>query len=141
METQNIDSYKRLQVETADQLSLILMLYDRAILLLDKAKKGISEKNCEEKHRCLTKASDIVYELLLSLDMNKGGEIADLLTRLYNFVIREMMYADINLDIKAVDNAKTILSELRKSWEDIKSDPNTKIQGSDIPEVNLNLSG
>ncbi len=141
MKTKKTDSYKRSQVETADQLSLILMLYDRAILLLEKAKNEISEKNYEEKHHYLTKASNIVYELLASLDIDKGGEIADSLSRLYRFVIREILDADTNLNIKALDMAITTLSELRTSWEGIKDDPNTRMPDADLRETNMNLSG
>ena len=141
MKTKKTDSYKRSQVETADQLSLILMLYDRAILLLEKAKNEISEKNYEEKHHYLTKASNIVYELLASLDIDKGGEIADSLSRLYSFVIREIMDADKNLNTKALDNAKGILSELRTSWEGIKDNPNTRMPDTDPRETSMNLSG
>ena len=141
MKAQQTDSYKKSQVETADQLSLILMSYDRAILLLDKAKKEISEKNYEEKHNSLTKACNIVYELLASLDIDKGGEIADSLSRLYSFVIREILDADTNLNIKALDMAITTLSELRTSWEDIKDDPNTRMPDADPRETSLDLSG
>jgi flagellar secretion chaperone FliS len=141
MKTQKTYSYKKSQVETVDQLSLILMLYDKAILLLEKAKGEIIEKKYEEKHHSLTKASDIVLELTQSLDLNKGREIAALLSRLYTFVIREIMDADAKLNTKALDNAKTILSELRKSWKDIKADPNFKAQDAYTPETNLDLSG
>ena len=141
MKTQKTDSYKKSQVETVDQLSLIIMLYDKAILLLGKAREEISEKKHEEKHDSLTKACNIVFELMQSLDQDKGGEIATSLSRLYNFVIREIMDADTNLNIKALDTAKTILSELRTSWKDIKDDPNVKIQDTNTPETNMDLSG
>jgi flagellar protein FliS len=141
MKTQKTDSYKKSQVETADQLSLIIMLYDRAILLLEKAKNEISEKKHEEKHDSLTKACNIVFELMQSLDQDKGGEIAASLSRLYGFVVREILDADTNLNIKALDTAKTILSELRTSWEGIKDDPNVKIPDANTPEVNMDLSG
>jgi flagellar protein FliS len=141
MKTQKTDSYKKSQVETADQLSLIIMLYDRAILLLEKAKNEISEKKHEEKHDSLTKACNIVFELMQSLDQDKGGEIAASLSRLYGFAVREIMDADTNLNIKALDNAKGILSELRESWEGIKDDPNVKIPDANTPEANMDLSG
>jgi flagellar protein FliS len=124
---QKADSYKKSQVETADQLSLILMLYDRAILLLDKGKKEISEKKHEAKHHSLAKARDIVFELIQSLDQDKGGEVAASLSRLYDFAIREILGADTNQNTKAVDNAKGILSELRDSWKDIKNNPDKEI--------------
>ena len=141
MKTQKPYSYKKSQVETVDQLSLIIMLYDRAILLLDKAKNEISEKKHEEKHDSLTKACNIVFELIQSLDQDKGGEIAASLSRLYSFVVREIMDADTNLNIKALDNAKGILSELKESWEGIKSDPDIKIPDTNTPEASMDLSG
>ncbi|MHC4181845.1 MAG: flagellar export chaperone FliS [Planctomycetota bacterium] len=140
MKTQKTDSYKKSQVETVDQLSLILMLYNKAILLLGKAREEISEKKYEEKHDSLTKACNIVFELMQSLDQDKGGEIATSLSRLYGFVVREILDADTNLNIKALDTAKTILSELRTSWEGIKDDPNAKIPDTNTPEVNMDLS-
>ncbi len=127
MKPQKLDSYKKSQIETADQLTLIIMLYDRAILLLNKAKKEILEKKHEEKHHSLTKARDIVFELIQSLDQDKGGEIAFSLLRLYDFVIREIMDGDTNLNTKAIDNAKGILSELRESWKEIKTNPDKEI--------------
>jgi flagellar protein FliS len=127
MKPQKADSYKKSQVETSDQLTLILMLYDRVILLLDKAKKGISEKKLEEKHHSLTKARDVVFELIQSLDQDKGGEIAASLLDLYYFVVREIMDADANLNTKAIDNAKGILSELRETWKEIKTNPDKEI--------------
>jgi flagellar protein FliS len=141
MKTQKTDSYKKSQVETVDQLSLIIMLYDRAILLLEKAKNEISEKKHEEKHESLTKACNIVLELVQSLDQDKGGEIAASLSRLYSFVIREILDADTNLNIKALDMAITTLSELRTSWEGIKDDPNTRMPDADPRETSMNLSG
>ncbi len=127
MKPKNADSYKKSQIETADQLTLILMLYDRAILSLDKAKKEILEKKHEAKHYSLTKAHDIVCELIQSLDQDKGGEIAASLLQLYYFVVREIMNADTNLNTKSIDNAKGILSELRDSWKDIKTNPDKEI--------------
>ncbi len=141
MKTEKTDSYKKSQVETVGQLSLILMLYDRAILLLGKAREEISEKKHEEKNNSLTKACNIVFELMQSLDQEKGGEIATSLSRLYSFVVRQIMDADANLNIKALDTAKTILSELRTSWEGIRDNPDAKITDVNIPEVNMDLSG
>jgi flagellar protein FliS len=141
MKTQKIDSYKKSQVETVDQLSLILMLYNRAILLLGKAREEISEKKHEEKHESLTKACNIVLELMQSLDQDKGGEIATSLSRLYGFVVHEILDADTNLNIKALDMAITTLSELRTSWEGIKDDPNTRMPDADPRETSMNLSG
>ncbi len=141
MKPQKIDSYKKMQIETADPATLILMLFDRAIVLLDKAKNEIIEKQYEEKGYSLTKVNEIIAELSGTLDMEKGGEIATSLLRLYNFVMREIIDADTNLNTNAIDNARRIVSELRESWVRIKDNPNVELQNTDNATTKLNLSG
>ena len=141
MKPQKVDSYKKTQIETADPATLILMLYDRAIVLLDKAKNEIIEKKYEEKGCSLTKANDIIAELAASLDMEKGGEIATSLSRLYSFVMREIIDADTNLNTNAIDNSRRIVSELRVSWLRVKDNPNIELQNTDNATTNVDLSG
>lgn len=141
MKPQMVDSYKKMQIGTADPATLILMLFDRAIVLLDKAKNEIIEKQYEEKGHSLTKANEIIAELSGSLDMEKGGEIATSLSRLYNFVMREIIDADTNLNTNAIDNARRIVSELRESWVMIKDNPNVELQNTDNANTKVDLSG
>ena len=141
MKPQKADSYRKTQIETANPATLILMLFDRAIVLLDKAKKEILEKDYEEKGNSLTKANEIIAELSSSLDLEKGGEIATSLKRLYGFVIQQILDADKNLDTNAIDNARRIVSELRESWVRIKDKPDAELQNSDNTTPNVDLSG
>ncbi|MFQ5685573.1 MAG: flagellar export chaperone FliS [Candidatus Scalindua sp.] len=141
MKLQKADLYRKMQIETADPATLILMLFDRAIALFDKAKKEILEKKYEEKGYSLTKANEIIAELSGSLDMEKGGEISTSLLRLYNFVMREIVDADLNLNTNAIDNARRIVSELRESWASIKDHPDVELQDSDNTATKVDLSG
>lgn len=141
METPQTKLYKKMQVETANPVSLVIMLYDRAIILLNKAKNEIAEKQYEAKNNTLNKTSDIIFELLTTLDKDKGGEIASSLANLYNFVLREITDANTNLNTKALDNSIKILSELKESWESIKSNKEIEAKSSDHVISNLNLSG
>jgi flagellar protein FliS len=141
MDTQQTKSYKKLQVETTSPIGLVIMLYDRAIVLLNKAKKEISEKQYEAKGHSLDKASDIILELLTTLDKGKGGEIASSLSNLYNFILREITDANTNLKTKPLDNASKILSELRESWESIKDDKEIDAKSQDHIVNNLDISG
>jgi len=141
MKPQKVDSYKKMQIETANPATLILMLFDRAIVLLDKAKNEILENQYEEKGYSLTKANEIIAELAASLDMEKGGEIATSLSRLYNFVMREIIDADMNLNTNAIDNARRIVSELRESWVRIKDNPIVELQNTDNANAKVDLSG
>jgi flagellar protein FliS len=130
-----------LQVETASPIGLVVMLYDRAIVLLNKAKKEINEKQYEAKGHTLDKASDIILELLTTLDKDKGGEIASSLTNLYNFILREITDANSSLKTKHLDNASKILSELRESWESVKDNKEIDAKSQDHIVNNLDISG
>ncbi len=141
METYPTDTYRKSQVETASPIDLVIMLYERAIVLLDKAINEISEKKYEEKNTSLMKATDIVFELLSILDNDKGGEIAASLSRLYNFVIRAITNANMSLDTKELENAKRILSELRESWVSIKNNPDVELNNISHDVANIDLSG
>lgn len=141
MKPQKPDSYRKTQIETANPATLIIMLFDRAIALLDKAKKEIQEKDYEQKGYSLTKANEIIAELASSLDMEKGGEIATSLKRLYGFVIQQILDADMNLNTNAIDNAKKVVSELRESWASIKDNPDAVPQNSDNTTSNVDVSG
>ncbi len=141
MKPQKPDSYRKTQIETANPATLILMLFDRAIVLLDKAKKETLEKDYEQKGYSLTKAYDIITELAVSLDMEKGGEIATSLKRLYGFVLQQIVDADKELDTNKIDNARRVVLELRESWASIKDNPDAELQISDNITTNIDLSG
>lgn len=141
MDSQVTDSYKKMQVETADQKTLILMLYDKAISLLDKGREGVEAKDHEQKGHSLSKTKDIVFELLSSLDMERGGEVAAKLSVLYDYVIREIMEADSKLSVRALDNAKRIMSELREGWNGTNVDSNIESQDVGMPKVNVDICG
>ncbi len=141
METPETKSYKKLQVETASPISLVIMLYDRAIVLLNKAKDEISEKQIEAKCQTLDKASDIIFELLTTLDKDKGGEIASSLSNLYNFVLREITNANSKLNTKSLENAIKILSELRESWKTIKDTEGIDAKSPDHIVTQLDIAG
>ncbi len=141
METSQTKSYKKLQVETASPIGLVVMLYDRAIVLLNKAKNEISEKQYEAKGHTLDKASDIIFELLTTLDKDKGGEIASSLVNLYNFILSEIANANSKLNAKSLDNAIKVLSELRESWDSIKDAKEIDAKSQDHVVSQLDISG
>lgn len=141
METSQTKTYKKLQVDTASPISLVIMLYDRAIVLLNKAKNEISEKQYEAKGHTLDKATEIIFELLTTLDKDKGGEIASSLSNLYNFILREITDANSKLNSKPLDNAIRILSELRESWDSIKDNEEIVAKSPDHVINSLDISG
>jgi len=122
MNTTAYGTYKENRVMTASQGELILMMYDKAIECFSNAALAIKEKEFENKHKNLTRAQEIVSELLSSLNMD-AGQVAQLLSSLYNYILRESIKAGIKNNASALKEFTNILKELRGAWGEIICPP------------------
>ena len=77
------NAYKKASVNTLDQNKLIIMLYDGAIKNANFAVEYMKSGEIEKVHDSLIKTKNIVTELLATLNMEQGGEIAKNLKSLY----------------------------------------------------------
>ncbi|MGI6561614.1 MAG: flagellar export chaperone FliS [Clostridia bacterium] len=106
--------YKQTSILTASSENLTLMLYDECLKQIRIAKKYIEEKDIEKKNSALQKAQDIITELMSTLDMSY--EISFNLMRLYEFVCRLLVHANIHNTTKELDDALDLITELREAW-------------------------
>ena len=119
--------YMKTDITTADQAKLIVLLYEGAINFLNKAKDSIREGNVEGKCNNINRAQDIIHELSYSLEMKKGGEIAEKLWSLYQFMERHLVKAKVERDgTKKIDEIVSMLSTLNEAWSEILNRPEVK---------------
>ena len=78
--------YKNTQIQTATPGQLILLLYEGGIKFCKLAKLSIEEKNIMNANNYIIKIQDIVSELMSSLDMKSGIDIANNLYSLYDYM-------------------------------------------------------
>ena len=116
-------AYKKAAVSTVDQRKLIIMLYDGAIKFLTLATDKMAKAETYEAHRNLIRGKSIIAELLASLNMEAGGDIARNLQRLYTYMFNELIEANLANDVKRVASVVELLKELRVGWQGIKSEP------------------
>jgi flagellar secretion chaperone FliS len=116
--TMGYEAYKKTQIQTADQGSLILICYDGAINFLKKAKKAQQDNDEQTRTTSLNKAQGLLWELINGLN-HDAGEIAYNLEALYNYMIRRIVDADYHKNLDALDEVVTYLQELKESWEKI----------------------
>lgn len=134
---QPLKTYRETQIRTASQGSLIVMLYDEALRRIRQA-VGLMEKaaarDIEAIGGHLTKAQDIVTELMVSLDFERGGEIARSLFSIYMFANRELMQANMKKDPSALERIHSLLADLRGAWVEVaaKGEPQTVDGGSGV---------
>ena len=110
--------YQRVGVETADRGRLLLMLYEGALRFLRRARKSLYDRDLEGANNNLLRAEDIVSELMASLDLENGGKIADGLFRLYDYMYRLLLEANLKKDPQPLDQVEKMLEELRDTWKE-----------------------
>ena len=120
--TQAYNAYKETNVKTASQGRLVVLLYEEAVRQLTLASSLFSEdsnlpvQNIERFGKSILKSQEIITELQVSLDMEKGGEIAKNLLALYIFFNRQLTDANIKKDKAIVESILKMMSELCESW-------------------------
>ncbi len=111
--------YQSQQAMTASPAKLVAMLYDRIIQALNDAIRAIEEGNIEGRWRANKTAIEIISQLALHLDMERGGDIAANLDRLYRYALRRLPEVDLHNDPKAAREIIGILEPLRQSWHEL----------------------
>lgn len=110
------NAYQAQAVETAGPAQLVLMLYDAAIGAIARAETALQNGELEGAHVALTKAQDIITELLLALDYEQGGVIAPALAALYEYCLARLTEANVAKDPSPLPEVKDSLSSLREAW-------------------------
>ncbi|WP_456332533.1 flagellar export chaperone FliS [Fervidibacter sacchari] len=113
--------YLQQMVETATPIQLIGLLFRRGSELMDDAEAALNARDLERANDALVKAQRIVAELISSLDMEKGGEIAVNLHRLYTFVWERLLHANLRKAVGPLQEAKTVWKELQSLWEQVEA--------------------
>lgn len=114
------NAYKKASVNTLDQNKLIIMLYDGAIKNSNFAVQYMESGEIEKVHDSLIKTKNIVTELLATLNMEQGGEIAKNLKSLYSYMFSQLIEANMEKKSEPVLTVIDLLKELRGAWVQIK---------------------
>ena len=114
-----LSNYRKVEINTSDSVKVISLLFDGGINFIKVARKRIELGDIAGKGLYIGKASSVVGELLSSLNMEEGGEIAKNLSRLYDFVMDRLINANMKNDEKALDEAEKVLDVLRSAWKDL----------------------
>jgi len=125
MNTTAINAYAKVGLDTsvaaADPHKLILLLYQGALLAISSAKNQMLRKDIAAKGKSISHAILIIDEgLKSSLDKNAGGELAENLSALYEYMNQRLLLANLKNDVAALDEVSSLLSELKGAWEEIR---------------------
>ena len=107
-------------IEVADPHRLILLLFSGAQAAIGNARAAMQQQQIAAKGEAISKAIDIIGNgLKVSLDLEKGGEIAERLDALYDYLVLRLLRANLNNDLHALEEVAGLLEEIHSAWRDI----------------------
>ena len=137
-----LDAYKETHIKTASGGKLIIMIYDEAVRQLDLALEALKNDNykLDDVSNSIIKTQDLVTELIVSLDFEKGGDIASSLFSLYMFFNQQLMDANINKDVDVLTKIRDYLIDLRSAWNQVVGKAGV-VNGQDERIGGINIAG
>ncbi|HIW32415.1 MAG TPA: flagellar export chaperone FliS [Candidatus Paenibacillus intestinavium] len=115
-------AYQKNKYETASPHRLITMLYDGAIRFMNQSIANIEAHDIEATNLSLSRAQDIVTELIACLNFNEGNDIAVNLNNLYRYVIDLLIQANIKKFDEPIHEAIAIIKDIREAWQSISKE-------------------
>lgn len=117
-------AYAQVSVESgvmsASPHQLIEMLFDGANSALVRARLFLAQGDIAAKGEALSKAINIIDNgLKAGLDQENGGEIADHLASLYDYMIRRLLLANFRNDSQAIEEVEGLLGNIAEAWKQI----------------------
>ena len=143
MYNQAYNAYKKASVNTASQAELVVLLYEGDVKKLASAssKFGPDGKlpvaNIESFSSDVLRAEEIITELQVSLDMEKGGEIARNLMSLYLYFNDQLRSANISKNKEKIDSVLNMMSQLADSWRQAAEKSNGTVPPQSQPALNI----
>lgn len=122
----NLTAYKQADILGKSQIDLVIQVYEGAIDAYRAAREAYENQNTDQGYDHLQKARRFITHLYTTLDMEKGGEIADQLSRLYAFLINQTNVIEATKDLNQIDDNISILDNLRSGWVGLKEQQSEK---------------
>ena len=126
MNTDAMAAYQTTQahsgVEGASAHRLITLLLEGAVERIAKAKGHMERGERAPQGELIGKVIDIVASLDAYLDVEKGGEVAQNLESLYDYMVRKLFDANKNSSLEELSEVESLLLEIREGWVGIASE-------------------
>lgn len=113
--------YLEVEVMCADPVKLISLLYRGALEAVGAARRDLEAGAIRERSRQISKASEIISELLHSLDHTRGGEISRTLAELYVYMQGRLIESNSKQIDAPLAEVEKLLLTLLEGWRGVLS--------------------
>ena len=106
-------------IANADPHKLTLMLMQGALDRIAYAKGAMERKEFAAKSEFLSRVTAILMNLRDTLDLDVGGEVAENMYSLYEYMIERTGEAHVRNDLQILDEVISLLTPIRDAWVQI----------------------
>ncbi len=116
-----IKQYQQVSVNSsvmgASSHRLVQMLMEGALERIAVAKESMARKEIALKGKNIGHAIEIVGGLQGSLNIEAGGEVAENLSSLYDYMVRRLLVANNQNDESILDEVSGLMIEIKMGWD------------------------
>ncbi len=116
-------SYRQVATQTASPGQVVLMLYSGIIRFLEQARLGFGLDDPKEYNEAINnniqRAQAIINEMNLSLNLAEGGEFAERMRGLYDYLDRRLQEANIAKSEPPIVEVLKHVTVLRDAWAEM----------------------
>ena len=110
-----------MEATSASPGQLVVMLYDHLLLHLAKARAASTPQHMVARSDALEVCRAVITELLVTLDQQRGGDIARHLSSLYSFMLGELVTLGVRPDQLRLQRVTAMCEQLRDAFAAVAS--------------------
>ncbi len=122
-------------------MQLVILLYEGTLGQISSAIRAIQNGDIEARTNHINRACAMISELQGGLDMQKGGEIASSLHRLYAYITRRLCEANWQNSIAELEETQKLLSPLWSAWQQVADQNQTTVTSTTANPLSLAVNG
>ena len=111
------DSYRESEILSADPMKLVEILYRAAIESISDARGYLAGGAIRERSNAISKACEILTELAMTVDAERGGDIATNLMKLYEYMQFRLVEGNNHQIDKPLAEVDGLLRTLLEGWQ------------------------
>jgi flagellar secretion chaperone FliS len=98
---------------------LVQMLMEGALEKIAQAKGNMANRHIAKKGKNISTAITIIGGLQAALNKDSGGEIAENLNNLYDYMSQRLVVANSRNDESILDEVARLMAEIKMGWDGI----------------------
>ena len=112
-----VTRYRQNEVTCMSAARRVVFLYSQVVAALRHASRAIQVNDHASRSQALCQGREIVNELLVTLDHEAGGDLAENLVRLYEYFQHEITHLDFHPDGGRLARLTELVAMLHDAWE------------------------